>query len=62
MFEPPSLHDGASEIMTIVLYNLSHETEDNNQLNTDTHSMAANSQQELENDINKTDNKKFVYK
>lgn len=48
--------------MTIVLYNLSHETEDNNQLNTDTHSMAANSQQELENDINKTDNKKFVYK
>lgn len=34
MFEPPSLQDGASEIMTIVLYNLSHETIDNNQLNT----------------------------
>lgn len=36
MLEPLLLHDGASEIMTIVLYNLSHETEDNNQLNTHT--------------------------
>lgn len=62
MFEPPLLNDGASEIMTIVLYNLSHETADNNQLWTHTQapSVAANSQQELENDINKRDNKIYI--
>lgn len=36
MFGPQSLNDGASEIMTIVLYNLSHGSTDNNQLWTHT--------------------------